>query len=137
MDYTNNPGTNKHPDSSNFEFLYELYGELPYANSTAVAITNGGDDTTVKSGWQIPDWLISTWQTVTEEVANYQTNKMNDLSNKYSGADQNLRLLHASPYGLVYSINIGEGLEIRVQVLLEKEPTDIESHIEGDPYDHN
>ena len=44
QDYTNNPEANKHPDSSNFEFLAELYGVTPGSAVNGTSQSVPGDE---------------------------------------------------------------------------------------------
>lgn len=136
MDYTNNPGANMHPDTSNFEFLAEMYGELPYAtnysdsDSSAAAQTIDDVDGDGESRWEIPEWLVSTWKYVEEEVKSginyYGGNRRDDGgdgggSGGGGGSDGNWRLLRSTPYSELHHYEIGDGYAIRVQVLLETE----------------
>lgn len=123
MDYTNNPGVNKQPDSTNFNFLSQLYGSVP-TQATSAAVNTGPGNRLLLPGklrflrrtdtsWkEIPDWVLRKWTDLDVELEHHShdTERMHGW-----------RVLHGDAHGEAHELDLGEGFLIQVYKLLESE----------------
>lgn len=119
------------PDASNFEFLDALYGSLgasgsslsssleaeDYSSNTtdstedsaADSTTDGESDRQVSS-MQVPEWVMEIWEGVNSEFSNYDPDS--------TGTSGGWRRLHEHRHAITHCLDIGQGFEIQVSVLL-------------------
>ena len=91
MDYSHNPTANMHPDYTNYEFLADLYGELPGSSSSTYTSSSNNNDnvkqnnnnnqnqkqdsdgegSTSDSNPTIPSWVSSAWEDINQQFHNY------------------------------------------------------------------
>lgn len=108
MDYTNNPAANRSPDSSNYEFLAELYGIIPGSDAVSSQETVPGNrhlslDTPDES---LPDWVQFAYEDAVVEIE------------KETDPGENWRLLHESTHGRAHEVDLGNGFTLEVHKLL-------------------
>lgn len=112
MDYTERPQNNMHPDTSNFETLEELYGNLNDIVRVEQMLPNGGDGRL----------LITKEKRLLEEefekYAAYLSGPIEVSSKRNAHSDGEWRLLHQTDTAEYHERQLGNGYSIRTSILL-------------------
>jgi hypothetical protein len=126
MDYTSKPRTNKQPDSSNFEFLKALYGEvgstLPPSSTSSVADSNSPGYVGWGGGRRGNLRHMSTTEELPYEEVLPEGEVLRSFKNALAelevGSDQsNWQLLSSDDSGEAYEINLGGSFVARAFLL--------------------
>ena len=134
MDYTERPENNMHPDTSNFETLQELYGNVN-GNLRMERNAGGGGGRRAEVGedgdddeWMMreddefelyasylldPIELASSYQTMSDDNEDFEHNEMNS-----NGGVGSWRLLHKTETVEHHERKLGNGYSIHTSILL-------------------
>ena len=127
MDYTNRPQNNMHPDTMNFDFLFELYGTVPgsavESQSSVVneedssATTTQEDATKEKGGGKRSLLRSQQQQRLPHRVLRSLEEVDNEIEQGFSAftPENGWKLLHQTEHGEAYEKPIDDG-SYRVQV---------------------
>jgi hypothetical protein len=100
MDYTNNYDANKHPDETNYEYMSDLYGS-----------TGGRRDLSLRS--QIIQGAPKHIKARIREVVAKLEQRLDDNAH-----EDGWLLLHRNQHAEEHEMQIGEGYQVRVHMLL-------------------
>mmetsp|Transcript_18216 Transcript_18216/g.32577 ORF Transcript_18216/g.32577 Transcript_18216/m.32577 type:complete len:635 (+) Transcript_18216:331-2235(+) len=112
MDYTERPQNNMHPDTSNFETLEELYGNLNDNVRTEQRLRNGGDGRLLSTK---EERLL---EEEFEKYAAYLSEPIEVSSKRNAQSDGEWRLLHQTDTAEYHERELGNGYSIRTSILL-------------------
>jgi hypothetical protein len=115
MDYTSNPENNKSPDTTNYEFLEDLYGTLParirglrsLEKLTVVEQQDSAHTSLTKNS--IPDDVRSRLQEIVPRLENRSDG---------NAEEDGWRLLHRSEHREAHSFELGDGWTVQMHKLL-------------------
>jgi len=99
MDYTNNPSVNKSPDESNYQFLFDLYGEAPERRERDLNfLTDTGD---------FDDDFLELYMNAVHKI-------------EYVDSQHGVmwKLLHRNAHSEFFSVDLGNNFTVQAHLLL-------------------
>jgi hypothetical protein len=122
MDYTHNEDENKRPDSTNYEFLYQLYGLVPGSqpyNPPTSAPTNEPVDLGNVSSQQIQAGSDNGGRMLLDQMDMdlYEASIVDARTRIMSNEKEGVRLLHRNEAGEVHEADLLYGHKLRIHKL--------------------
>lgn len=108
LDYTNHPETNMHPDSSNYQLLAELYGEVAGANESSATTSQEALPESRRTR-EIPEAVLTKMRMLERELRH-----PSHLRQSRAG----WRLLHESLAGEILEVGLHDGFVLRASFLI-------------------